>query len=68
MKSRIKKVRAVKKKGRKALRILEVPILLLAVAVGCFEHDSIIIAMFLLLVSIGRLVANVITDEYVYKK
>ena len=68
MKSKIKKVRAVKKKGRKALRILEVPLLLLTIAAGLFEQGSIGIAIFLLLVSVSRLVINVMTDEYTYKK
>jgi hypothetical protein len=68
MKSKIKKVRAAKKKFRKAIRILEVPIYLLAIAIGCFGEGHLGFSIFLLLVSIGRLAVNIMTDEYVYKK
>ena len=51
----------------KAIRILEVPLLLLILAMQTIEH-SIGWAIFLILISIFRLIANVITDEIIYKK
>jgi hypothetical protein len=53
---------------RKYIRILEVPILLLTIAVGCFNDGSNVIGLSLLIISIVRLVVNVITDEFNYKR
>jgi len=52
----------------KAIRILEVPIYLLVIALGCLEEGATIIAIILILVSIARLVVNTITDTSVYKR
>ena len=52
----------------KAIRILEVPIYLLVISLFCIENDSTAMGIILVIVSIARLVANVITDEYIYKK
>jgi hypothetical protein len=52
----------------KAIRILEIPIYLLVIAMACLERGSIIIAIFLILMSMVRLVVNSITDEFNYKR
>ena len=52
----------------KIIRILETPILLLVIAVGCLEMGAGGTAIFLTLISIAKLVTNVITDEFIYKK
>ena len=52
----------------KGLRILEVPVLLLIIAIGCWERDLLMLTLFLVIISILRLIVNVITDESVYKK
>jgi len=52
----------------KAIRILEVPIYLLVIALGCLEEGATIIAIILILVSIARLVVNTITDTSIYKR
>ena len=51
----------------KTIRILEVPLLLLIVAMQTIEHST-GWRIFLIIVSIFRLVANVVTDEFIYKK
>jgi hypothetical protein len=53
---------------RKYLRALEVPFYLLVIALGVLEQDNTGLAIVLILVSVGRLVVNVMTDEFVYKK
>jgi hypothetical protein len=53
---------------RKYLRALEVPFYLLVIALACLERGSTGVAIFLLLISVGRLTVNVMTDEFVYKK
>ena len=53
---------------RKYLRALEVPFYLLVIALFCLENGDKAIAAFLLIVSVGRLIVNVITDEIIYKK
>ena len=53
---------------RKYIRALEVPIYLLTIALFCLESGNDEIAVFLLIISIGRLAVNVITDEFIYKK
>ena len=52
----------------KVIRILEVPLYLLVIAMACLERDNTIIAIFLILLSIVRLVVNSITDEFNYKR
>jgi hypothetical protein len=52
---------------RKSIRILEVPLLLLAVAFGTYIEGNTIFASCLIAVSIIRLVVNHITDDSVYK-
>ena len=51
----------------KIIRILEAPIYLLIMAAMCTEY-SWTSSVFLTIVSLGRLIANVITDEINYKK
>ena len=51
----------------KALRILEVPIYLLVIALFCIENGSIAMGIFLIVVSVGRLWTNHITDDIIYK-
>ena len=51
----------------KIIRILEVPIYLLVIAVGCYESWSNKIGTVLVILSILRLWINHITDENVYK-
>jgi hypothetical protein len=53
---------------RKYLRALEVPFYLLVMALACLERGSTVVAVFLILISVGRLVVNVITGEFIYKK
>ena len=51
----------------KVIRILEVPIYLLVMAMGCYEAGAPGTATFLVLVSIARIFANTISDDSVYK-
>ena len=53
---------------KKYIRALEVPIYLLVIALFCLEQGSTAMSIFLLTVSAVRLVVNVITDEFIYKK
>jgi hypothetical protein len=53
---------------RKYIRALEVPFYLLVIALFCLEQEITAISFFLILVSVGRLVVNVMTDEFIYKK
>tara|TARA_R110002096_G_scaffold160687_4_gene326939 strand:+ start:152 stop:316 length:165 start_codon:yes stop_codon:yes gene_type:complete len=52
----------------KVIRILEVPLLLLVISMTCFEFGSTLVGLFLVIISIIRLVVNVITDEFNYKR
>ena len=52
----------------KAIRILEVPIYLLVIAMFCIENDATGIGIFIAVVSIGRLWTNHITDDTIYRK
>ena len=52
---------------RKFVRVLEVPLYLLVIAMACVEMGHTGIAVFLTVVSVGRLITNVITDDSVYK-
>jgi len=47
----------------KAIRILEVPLLLLIIATMCIEHGLTGIPIFLITISILRLWVNVVTDN-----
>ena len=51
----------------KAIRILEVPIYLLVIALFCIENEATATGIFLIVISIGRLFVNHITDDSVYK-
>ena len=53
---------------RKYLRALEIPFYLLVIALFCLENDDKAVAAFLLIISIGRLIVNVATDEFIYKR
>tara|TARA_R110000796_G_scaffold182881_1_gene299382 strand:- start:328 stop:492 length:165 start_codon:yes stop_codon:yes gene_type:complete len=52
----------------KLIRILEIPIYLLVIAMACLERGNPIIAICLILMSMLRLAVNGITDEFNYKK
>ena len=52
----------------KAIRILEVPIYLLVIALGCIENGSTAMGIFITIISIVRLVVNSITDTSIYKR
>ena len=53
---------------KKYIRALEIPIYLLVIAMSCFERGSQPIGFILVLVSVVRLIVNVTTDEFIYKK
>ena len=53
---------------KKYIRALEVPLLLLAIAYGCYDNGLFVLPIILCIISIIRLVVNVITDEFIYKK
>ena len=53
---------------RKYIRILETPIYLLAIALACYELGAVGSSIFLVIVSVARLITNIITDEFIYKK
>jgi len=53
---------------RKYIRVLEIPLYLLVIALFCLENGSKATAAFLLIISVGRLAVNVITDESIYKR
>tara|TARA_R100000908_G_C3630605_1_gene71653 strand:+ start:335 stop:499 length:165 start_codon:yes stop_codon:yes gene_type:complete len=52
----------------KVIRILEVPLYLLVIALGCLEEGATTTAIILTLISIVRLIVNSITDTSVYKR
>tara|TARA_B110001454_G_C12287369_1_gene253748 strand:- start:250 stop:414 length:165 start_codon:yes stop_codon:yes gene_type:complete len=52
---------------RKFIRILEVPILLLAISFGTYVEGGHGMAIFLLVISVIRLWVNVITDNTIYR-
>jgi hypothetical protein len=54
---------------RKIIRILEIPIYLLVIAMAVYEIEVAIgVSFFLVVVSIVRLFVNTITYEFMYKK
>ena len=53
---------------RKYIRILEVPIYLLIIALACLERGDTVVAIVLILVSMGRLAVNGMTDDFNYKR
>ena len=55
-------------KMKKYIRTLEIAIYLLVIALFCLEHGNVTISYFLILISIVRLIVNVTTDEFIYKK
>ena len=50
----------------KMIRILEVPLLLLIIMIGCIQEGSIGVSIFLGTISVLRLWLNVITDDTIY--
>ena len=53
----------------KLIRILEIPIYILVIALAVYEIEGAVeVSIFLVLVSIARLFTNVITDEFIYKR
>ncbi len=52
----------------RAVRILEVPLLLLVLAFNSYTNDSMGWAIFILVISIVRLFINHVTDDIIYKK
>jgi hypothetical protein len=54
---------------RKAIRTLEAPIYLLVIALCIYEiEQTLTIPLFLVLVSVARLVVNSMFDEFIYKR
>jgi hypothetical protein len=52
----------------KVIRILEVPLLLLIIAIICIEEGYMGYSIFLIIISILRLWVNVATDDIIYKR
>ena len=52
----------------KTIRILEIPIYLLVIALFCIENEATAMGIFLMAISVGRLWINHITDDTIYKK
>jgi hypothetical protein len=52
---------------RKFIRVLEVPLYLLIMSMFCMENGVTSVSVFLIVISILRLITNVITDDSVYK-
>ena len=53
---------------RQYIRILEGPFYLLVIALACLERGDTGVAVMLILVSVGRLIVNSVTDEFNYKR
>jgi hypothetical protein len=53
---------------KKYIRALEIPLYLLVIALFCLEQGNTAMSIFLIVISIGRLIVNVITDEFIYKR
>tara|TARA_Y100000593_G_scaffold36396_1_gene70796 strand:- start:1158 stop:1322 length:165 start_codon:yes stop_codon:yes gene_type:complete len=53
---------------KKYIRALEVPLYLLVIALFCLEQGNTSMSIFLIVISAARLVVNVLTDEFIYKK
>ena len=53
----------------KVIRMLEIPIYLLVIAMAIWEIEKALgVSVLLVLVSIARLFTNIITDEFIYKR
>ena len=52
----------------KTIRILEVPIYLLVIALFCIENGATGMGILLMAISVGRLWTNHITDDFIYKR
>ena len=52
---------------KKYIRALEIPFYLLVIALFCLDQGNTFVAVFLIFISVGRLIVNVMTDEFVYK-
>jgi len=53
---------------KKYIRTLEIPILLLVIALFTLDKGYMGLTIFLSLVSIARLEVNIMTDDFIYKK
>tara|TARA_A100001391_G_C5069952_1_gene278024 strand:+ start:182 stop:349 length:168 start_codon:yes stop_codon:yes gene_type:complete len=54
---------------RKAIRTLEAPLYLLVIAMCIYEiEQTIAIPLVLVLISVARLIANTMFDEFIYKR
>ena len=54
---------------RKAIRTLEAPLYLLVLALCIYEiEQTIAVPLFLVLVSVARLIINSMFDEFIYKR
>jgi hypothetical protein len=53
---------------RKYIRALEIPFYLFVIAMGCLERGNTGLAIFLIIISIGRLIVNVTFDDMIYKR
>ena len=56
------------KNMKKYIRALEVPLYLLVIALACLERGNTGLAIVLGIISVSRLVVNVMTDEFIYKR
>ena len=52
---------------KKYIRALEVPLLLLGIAYGCYDNGLLGLSIILGIISIIRLTVNVLTDDFIYK-
>ena len=52
---------------RKSIRILEVPLLLMAIAIATLNEGNYTLGIILLIISVLRLIVNHITDDSIYK-
>jgi hypothetical protein len=53
---------------RKIIRIIEVPLYLMVIALGCFQTNAEAMGIILVIISIARLFINAITDQHTYRK
>tara|TARA_R110001583_G_scaffold45525_1_gene143314 strand:- start:186 stop:353 length:168 start_codon:yes stop_codon:yes gene_type:complete len=54
---------------KKAIRILEIPIYLLVIAMAIYEiEQATALSIVLVIISIARLATNVMFDEFIYKR
>jgi len=53
---------------RKYIRALEIPFYLFVIAFACLERGDTGLAIFLMIISVGRLIVNISFDEFIYKR